>query len=372
MTDSKIFVPLLPPLLHLAVVKESINLYNDFQIETLDKAYRRIEIGISITSEDSENYPGCNSAQKKLLRIPPRLRKRVQEAIHGLKSGVELWKKEHSSILELDDEERIFYWRCDGTIDTVKTAQQLILNSNIDIKKRFHLACKYCLEDNIKTLWTEMEDTSKTEIRETADSWVVSYWMRWLRDGSMVTWKHVILSCYSYTNYGDIRMNSFFPSLLPKEREFFLRQLIIVTNDDTRQCRYALTTEEEEKILTSCPDEVLLSYLHWPLRNFFLETAERIWSYFDIYSYKNLLSRLLSNEINREVFDFYDFFECFWNSSPEHLRERVKNYRVLERKLNRVFMKLEEIRRKRKADFDELQHQKTKKISRDIIQMRWI
>ncbi|GBM84599.1 hypothetical protein AVEN_188002-1 [Araneus ventricosus] len=320
-----------------------------------------------MTSEDSENYPGCNSAQKKLLRIPPRLRKRVLEAIHGLKTRVALWRRDHSSIMKLDAGERIFCFRCDGTIDTVKTAQQLVLNSNIDIRKRFYLACIYCIEDGIKTLWAEIEATGKTGNIENAVYWVVRFWVRWLRDRSLVLWKEAALGYCGIS--GDIRFYPFFPSLRPEERKIFLTGFIIATNDDLLLCLKVMTKEEEEEILRRYPHKVLLNYLHWPLRSLFLETAEKIWKYFDETKYRSLLTGLLNSKINREVYDFDDFFECFWNSSPEHLRESVKELPYLGEQIESCF---NEIRRKRKADFDELKHQKIKKSSRDINETRRI
>ncbi|GBM38987.1 hypothetical protein AVEN_70174-1 [Araneus ventricosus] len=346
--DSKIFVPLLPSLLHLAVVKESMNLYNDFHTETLDEAYRRIQQGNSMASEDSENYPGCNSAQKKLIRIPPLLRKRVREAIHGLKSGVELWRKEHSSILELDDGECIFYWRCDGTIDTVKTAEHLVLNSNIDIRKRFYIACMYCLEKSIQTLWAEIEATGKTEDLETTDYCAARFWVRWLLDESRLPWKQATRQ-YLSISYPAIRFSSFLPSLRPEERFSFLCTFNFATYDDLRFCLYSLTAKEEKEILRLCSITVLRSYLQWPLRSLFLETAEKMWKYIDERKYV-ILDDLLSSRINRKVFDFYDLLECFWNTSPNSFREGAKEIPHLSEKVESCF---HEMNRKRKAHSDE-------------------
>ncbi|GBM30329.1 hypothetical protein AVEN_174140-1 [Araneus ventricosus] len=359
MNYSKIFVPLMPSLLHLAVVKQAIKLYNDFHIETLDEAFRRM------TSEDNENYSelvGCNSAQKKLLLIPPRLRKRVMEAIHGLKYGVWLWKEEHRHILELDDGECIFYWRCDGTIDTVKTAQLLVLNSNIDMRKRFNLACMYGLTESIQTLWAEIEATGRTENLETADYRAVRFWVRWLRGGSrVVPWTQPVREYLEIASTG-IRFNSFLPSLRTEERVFFLYALTFAKADDLRLCLYALSEEEEKKILrfSWSPMKLLRGYLQWPLHSLFLETVVKLWKYIDELGYRDILDHLLSSGINREVFDFYEFFECFWKSSPNHLRERVKELPHLKEKIE---LCLNEMRRKRKADFDELRNYKLKKTS---------
>ncbi|GIY69144.1 hypothetical protein CEXT_336491 [Caerostris extrusa] len=57
-----------------------------------------------------------------------------------------------------------FSWRM-GTIDELETAQTIAENCNIDIKKRFLLACEHSLEDNVTELWKIMSSEEKSLIR---------------------------------------------------------------------------------------------------------------------------------------------------------------------------------------------------------------
>ncbi|GBN07659.1 hypothetical protein AVEN_107928-1 [Araneus ventricosus] len=87
--------------------------------------------------------------------------------------------------------ECVFYWRYDGAYYGIKASQQLAHKSNIDITKRFRLACTYCLEQSIQTLWSEMEASVKTEILESSHCCMERFWVRRMIDGSRVPWRDI-------------------------------------------------------------------------------------------------------------------------------------------------------------------------------------
>ncbi|CAL1274883.1 unnamed protein product [Larinioides sclopetarius] len=55
-----------------------------------------------------------------------------------------------------------FYWTDQGKVDTLRTARCIIRNKNISVRKRFVLACKACLDEEIREMWKEMSDDDKT------------------------------------------------------------------------------------------------------------------------------------------------------------------------------------------------------------------
>ncbi|GBM35602.1 hypothetical protein AVEN_121047-1 [Araneus ventricosus] len=65
----------------------------------------------------------------------------------------------------------------DGSIDRIQTAQQLVLNANIDIRKWFNLACMHCLQESIQILWAEMEASGRTENFEARFGSMVPFWV---------------------------------------------------------------------------------------------------------------------------------------------------------------------------------------------------
>ncbi|GBN58269.1 hypothetical protein AVEN_45843-1 [Araneus ventricosus] len=160
---------------------------------------------------------------------------RVMQAVHGLRNAASQWYRWN---LELTDRDCVYYWKYDGTFDGVKATQQLVLNANIEIRKRFALACKYCLKENILNLWTEMEASGKTENLETPFNSMAHFWVRWIRDESRVPWRQAAAEFLndSLDYYVDARLSAFVPSLRPEERKKFVLSLKSADLDDYLLC----------------------------------------------------------------------------------------------------------------------------------------
>ncbi|GBM79329.1 hypothetical protein AVEN_104869-1 [Araneus ventricosus] len=165
-------VGFMPSLFHIATVKVALPLFRGFDIETLCLAFREIQYENSTSSNDgSRKNHGASyeRAKKHLLLIPGHLRIKILQAVKGFHYAAEIWREDHLKILKLKDLKCILHWKSNGSIDTVKTAEHLVQNEKIRTRKRFQIACKYCLEKSVKTLWKEMEASGKTENFETVD-----------------------------------------------------------------------------------------------------------------------------------------------------------------------------------------------------------
>ncbi|GBO45627.1 hypothetical protein AVEN_275742-1 [Araneus ventricosus] len=350
--DSRIVTPHLPSLSHLSRVSVALPLLNEFGIGTLDRAFSEIQLGNSTASnEGSEDHEiNYNRAMEKLLLIPPRLRKSVLEAVHGMHWEIEAWTCQHSNIFKFMDRECSFHWRSEGTIDTIKMAQQLVLDQNINIRKRFQIACNYCLMKSVRTLWAEMEASGKTKCFKTADSILVRFWVRWLREGSRVPWTQAA------AEYLDIlvrnnripvtRFSAIFSSLRPEERKKFFIPLQSSLPEDFRLCIYSMTKEEQEEVVRESPLSLLYLHLNWPLQNLFLQTAEKIINYIDARSFRILLCHIGYLD-DRGDFDYRELFREFWNGIPDHLKKSARRSKYLRMKIDSC---VDEIKRKGNAD----------------------
>ncbi|GBM43247.1 hypothetical protein AVEN_45090-1 [Araneus ventricosus] len=359
----RIFTPFIPTLTHLAMVKIAIPLHNEFGIARMNEAFNRIELGNSTESEqDSEDLEliRYHRAVKYLLLIPPRLRKRVLEAVRGLEYGICQWRADYSKILQVEDGECIFYWRCDGTIDRMKTARQLVQNASIDISQRFNLACTYCLEESIKSLWAEMVASGEAVNFKIDNNTMARFWLRWMREGSRVPWTQ---AAQKYLNPYDGAMMPRFICFLPlfrqERRELFLPILQYARYDDLRFCLYAITKEEEEIAVKTCALQLLCLCLEWPLRGFFLETAEKVLKYIDDHYMNILLNHIFGTKQKWRDFDYFELLESFWNMIPSHLREEAQERPRIRKEIALCF---DEMRKKRKAADQELTNLKKRKI----------
>ncbi|GBN51392.1 hypothetical protein AVEN_80233-1 [Araneus ventricosus] len=350
--DSRIVTPHLPSLSHLSRVSVALPLLNEFGIGTLDRAVSEIQLGNSTASnEGSEDHEiNYNRAMGKLLLIPPRLRKSVLEAVHGMHWEIEAWRYQHSNIFKFKDHECFFHWRSEGTIDTIKMAQQLVLDQNINIRKRFQIACNYCLMKSVRTLWAEMEASGKTKCFKTADSILVRIWVRWLREGSRIPWTQAAaeyLDILVWNNRIPVaRFSAIFSSLRPEDRKKFLIPIQSSLPQDFRLCIYSMTKEEQEEVVRENPLGVLYLHLDWPLQNLFLETAEKIIDFIDARSFRILLRYIVDLD-DRGDFDYRELFRELWNRIPDHLKRSARRSRYLRMIIDSCF---DEIKRKGNDD----------------------
>ncbi|GBN59567.1 hypothetical protein AVEN_11345-1 [Araneus ventricosus] len=101
------------------------------------------------------------------------------EAVHGLHRAVRRWRLR----LDFIGGEFICCWRSDASTYAIKTAQHLVLNEKLTIRKMFEIACMYCLEESVQNLFAEMEASGHTESFGTDDESMASFWVGWLPEG---------------------------------------------------------------------------------------------------------------------------------------------------------------------------------------------
>ncbi|CAL1262279.1 unnamed protein product [Larinioides sclopetarius] len=337
----RIVIPFIPTLLHLSSVEIALHFYNGFDVETLDEVFTKMKQGNSTLSEKTtEENKEVSRVKESLLIIPAHLRETVVQGVHGLNEAIQNWRMDHHHIFKFKNDHCTLYFRSDGSIDAVETAKNLVRNRKISIRKRFKIACMYCLEKSVLTLWAEMEASGETENLETANNSMTRFWVRWLREGSRVPWLQAArLYLDPPTNvYHHIPIFSvFLPLLRPNERLKFFDTFRFAAFDDFRFCLYAVTEDEEEQIVKGGAFFVLLLHLCWPLQSLFLETAEKLWNNIDDTSFRLLLNLIWDNKKNLKDFDYSELFEGFWNRSPRHLKESVREFSRLKDIIDRHF-----------------------------------
>ncbi|CAL1262278.1 unnamed protein product [Larinioides sclopetarius] len=355
--DSRIVVPFLPGLSHISLVKLAVSLFEDLGgfksnirftgIQTENSAAH-----IEFFEEDKEgNY---KTTKKDLDFVPALLRKKVLEAIEGLQNASQHWKQYHSIFLELKDENITFHWRFDGIIDTIKTVQHLVLDKHILIRKRFRIACRYCLVESILKLWSEMGGFSTIEHDETSYSPMEQFWIKWMYQRCPKPWRQVAVEYFKhgrgYPLHQLVRYSNFFPFEQPEDRRRNLFHVEIIDGDDLLLCLYTLTKEEGLLERGKYALKVLGLYLKWPLQILFLETAEKLRNYIDYRDFMRLLYSIFAQKSLCDDFDYHELFETFWGGSPNIFQYIAKQDPHLNKTID---LWLEKMRQRREA-FDNL------------------
>ncbi|XP_055929384.1 uncharacterized protein LOC129960191 [Argiope bruennichi] len=337
--DSKIVVPFVPSLSHLSFVKVAFPLYKDFDISTWQSINREITHGNlpGFIGDRSENRQ-VNKAKEELLLIPAHLRLGLLQTILGLHSTFLNWLSENSCFTIIPNIYTVLYWRTDGTIDRIKTAQRLLLCKENNIEQRFDLACAYFFEESIKALWVEMKKSGKADKPLSAYKPVTCFWVKMMHHRHQVPW---IESVQKYLDLSDklpvipyARYSTFFPLLRPEDRVKFLVSLCDTTTDDFRFCLYGATKEEEMQLLKMVPRKVLIPYLDWPLQSFFLAMAERMWNFIDCRIFKELIDIIFKKKLKEKDFDYGTLFMDFWERGPNHLKKEAAECPIWTRRLN--------------------------------------
>ncbi|XP_055930186.1 uncharacterized protein LOC129960661 [Argiope bruennichi] len=361
--DSKIIVPFVPSLLHFSLVKVSFPLLKSFNDATWCVIME--EIKRSSPAEFNEarpENPKVNKAKEKLLCIPSHLRLEVLETIMGLHSAVAHWRMSYPLLHTSDDFPELLFFKTDGTVDRIKTVQQLVLNEDINIEQRFDLACSYFLGNTINTLWAEMKKSGKAAKSLTAYNPVSRFWVRRMRHKYRVPWIYAVQLHLDlpdeFLSSPTPRFSAFFPFLRPKNRVKFLISLMKTTPDDFLLCLYGATKEEELQILKMDTPKLLCIYLDWPLQSFFLEIVEKLWNFIDSSLFKAVLEIIYSYSMSRKDFDYGKLYMDFWERSPNNLKEEANACPIF---CNKLKLYCDSIKKKRKGDFDKVTGSKRKR-----------
>ncbi|XP_055953396.1 uncharacterized protein LOC129989098 [Argiope bruennichi] len=347
---SKIVVPFVPSLLHFSLVKVAFPLFKSFDNATWCIIMEEMKRSspAEFNEARSEN-PKVNKAKEKLLHIPSHLRLGILETIMGLHSAVAQWRMNHPLS---DDFPELLFFKTDGTVDRIKTVQQLVLKEEINIEQRFDLACSYFLGNTIHTLWAEMKRSGKAAKSLTTYNPVSRFWVRRMRRKYRVPWIYAVQLQLDFPDEflssPTPRFSAFFPFLRPKARERFLISLMQTTPDDFLLCLYGATKEEELQILEMDTPKLLCLYLDWPLQSFFLEIVEKLWNFIDSSLFKAVLEVIYSYSMSRKDFDYDKLYMDFWERSPNNLKEEAMACPVFGNKLKLYY---DSIRKKQKGEF---------------------
>ncbi|GBL73502.1 hypothetical protein AVEN_159492-1 [Araneus ventricosus] len=336
--NSRIVVPFKPSLSYMCLAKIAVGLYNEFGFKILKMAFpKMIFFNLPEFKECSpENFTLlCNRAKERLLLIPTSLRERIKKAVEGLQYEIGEWIQGH--------EKKIvsvyyyygkctFFWRSDGSIDRTKTAQEIVRNQNVAIRARFDIACMYCLEKSVQTLWAALEANGETDCYdipydECFFNAMVPFWLRWMREGAQSDWteaarEYLDFRMFHLYRYGsEPSFSTLFRVLMPEVRCKFFDDLVLCDTDDLRFCLYTLTNKEQEDVMRKYARYVLVIHSEGPLASLFLETAEKSWKFLDHPSFHRVLRYLLDLKDNTD-YDYYAYLAVeFWNRSPDHFKE---------------------------------------------------
>ncbi|KAF8789212.1 uncharacterized protein LOC129957133 [Argiope bruennichi] len=300
------------------------------------------------------------------LVLPKSMLEQIMPFIRPIGSEILSWKIFHEKYLGIwrDDFDicilkRIF-WTSAGTIDYRKTAQELVSFEMLDTVKRYKLACLYCLEDKIPTIWKELPDRSKKcfykgEVHLQSHEPQMDFcWAYVLQKTEFELecapgrlFENQVLFCQNAFESSAVKGNQaateyFFQKLTSAEREDSLvrtAKAVLANRDVETQgslnefpkerltdvlcyLLFLMTPDQLNEVFNECPFEILRCFIDWPRQDYLPDIANLVFSFPPETRYESYL-RFISSKIRYTNFYCSDMFQKFFPLSSDDFKKYV-------------------------------------------------
>ncbi|GBM20452.1 hypothetical protein AVEN_5542-1 [Araneus ventricosus] len=269
------------------------------------------------------------------LGLPKSLTKLLTDTVRPMGRQIRIWKKFHEEYLHYHRGEEIHFhvpileklqWTTAGAVDYQETAEELIRSDDIDIVKRYQLACLYCMEDYIRMLWKELPKENKRHFYSKKDrrlrSGGLEFWWPYIIKGQesnlddltrsyrrdQITFHQYAFQC-SAERGNKTAAEYFFQKLTHAEKDASLMSTTraLLTHQYTTRnyadkefpmdkfsellsyLLSAMAPEQQMRILQEQPCEILEWFLVWPLQDKFSKIADLIWDFLPAEDYDDVL-----------------------------------------------------------------------------------
>ncbi|GFT86811.1 uncharacterized protein NPIL_227601 [Nephila pilipes] len=329
-----------PSLEDIAVAKIAVDVYSDpavMEMEMVSKIYK---------TPDKRWKPIIENL------IPSRIyHKQLQRKIIAMMRPISyeymLWKCSYVYFTGGQDPlPNDLHWKSDGTIDRLETANLLIESATFPMTQRFRLACNCWLEEDVLKVWDKMDTRLQEALIESyscehRDQYCafheievnVHKWIRWYEK----RFENISREENWFLSYG---LNSAFlhgyhpQKLKPGEQQCFVKHALYeyALPDDIRGCILLTEIGQRAELVKLRPYEVLQAFLLSPWQSLFMEMANHAWEHLSETCFLCLLHVLFCQRIllNWKDFDYVQLLQDFFNKSPDHFKEFVKDHEIYE------------------------------------------
>ncbi|GFT48865.1 uncharacterized protein NPIL_358691 [Nephila pilipes] len=275
------------------------------------------------------------------------LKNRTMGIIEALGKEIESWCSCHRSFLidSNHDYWNRIQWYSHGTINRLETARALIRDEDINIVKRFNLACEYYLEADVRTLWENMSSGHRQFFITKNKNRNRKFWLNALQTNTPLDWLAISLaimsndfsihdpSSYFYwsflgllhffpkLNYAPARLSSILCSVGRRELHPF----------DFYLCLRQMNEHELDSLFHYLSREKRLKmcewFLQWPLQILFLDLFQHLRRNMSKKFY-NMLFKFIFFEKYKSKWLDYDYLNLvkqIWSSVSDDIKTRIKN-----------------------------------------------
>ncbi|GIY73291.1 hypothetical protein CEXT_632652, partial [Caerostris extrusa] len=274
--------------------------------------------------------------------IVQELEEKILAVLRAITIEISKWRYDHWKILSPEINLSIVCWKSEGIIDRLSTAISIINCTDLDIKKKFVLACYYSLENCILGLWDTMSSVNQDLVYENYYSGIVRFWIL-NKYRKTINWSKLArlylnpLCLSNSTNYHDdsIWLRGFFDKLSPEEQLNCLSFTLQNTFEEHDNVHFSLSKiniNQHQEIFKNNPYQILRLYLNWPLQSSFIKVANQLWAYLPEEQFCSLLYFILFYRITCKWndYDYIGLLRQFWQQSPDNFKEYAKEKTIFE------------------------------------------
>ncbi|XP_055929573.1 uncharacterized protein LOC129960290 [Argiope bruennichi] len=252
-------------------------------------------------------------------------------------------------------------WTSVGTVDYKKTAEKLIRQQRMDIMSSYKLACMYCLDDSIKTIWEKLSETNKrlfydeeTPLRIRQPELVI-FWTYFIK-GEIAKLDVFInrnrnereRTLYQYAfehaalSGNKVATEYFYQKLTSEEREVSLLETAeSVVNKRCSSVYNALydfpkenfcsvlcyllsemSEEEQIQVFKSNPYGTLFCFIDWPWQDLLMKVAGLLWTFLLDNDY-DLIIQILARNRTITGYNYPKLLAGLFLQAPSHCRNYI-------------------------------------------------
>ncbi|GIX78362.1 uncharacterized protein CDAR_313491 [Caerostris darwini] len=285
------------------------------------------QINFKWDKDNSDKWKLLSEKAKQIvatLQLPPQIEERILGILRPIALEISRWRDDHDKILSPEINANIFQWKNNGTIERVDTAITIIKDTNLDIRKKFVLACLYSLEDDISHLWNKMSTDDKLLVFEVSYSSIVQFWVS-IMQGKTANWMELVSKCLhpvyrsNFINYQNdpIWLRGFFDKLPTKEQQqclIFSVKNFFKDHDNVRFCLSKINISEQRESFKNDLYRILRIHLDWPLQDSFIKIANQMWDYLSKEQFCDILYFIIYGRIIHKWndYDYISLLRQFW------------------------------------------------------------
>ncbi|GFR03641.1 uncharacterized protein TNCT_173541 [Trichonephila clavata] len=274
-------------------------------------------------------YPTYSKAIEEKVNqrsLPPAVQKKLVGVITSLAWEIYNWFECHGHFFEYNsfDLRNKLHWFSCGLIDRQQTAQNFILDVDLNIRERFHLARKYCLEDDMQMLWRNMSaDNRFQETYRLSRNGTIEIWEPTIYRNEHLNWEELFNErpFFFFRNY--LGMRNYFERLEDSKSRYkcfyFALKCKRVHNFDLYSCLLQIDANDELiDVLTNLPDlqfsKALQIFLHWPFQDMFLDLVTDFQDHINEQTFYDLVQFILVEKLDCcQDHPYEELFAEFWN-----------------------------------------------------------